>query len=238
MNPADIINAMADRYSSCDSYTDSGWVDFIASDEAEQRSRFTTHFIRPNKFAFEWQECGPNGAKVEHYTKLISDGVKVYMQAPQEQMEEKLGLSIALAGATGSSVGAAYIVPPLLIDSVRTAGKNLLDLVELRLLEDAIDDCFVLEGTLIESRDHIAWISKHDFSLMRLFKNMSWTEESPVTSVRYARNQAQIRKLREEGIVPHIELTQETRLFYAVYNYAEVSFEQVVDERFFQTPVR
>src|SRR5579862_3937104 len=130
-----VLQQMAEVYSSCRSYRDTGTVTDQFGANANgfggpaftKTTKFNTLFVRPNQFRFEFTTTSETPAlkgfpKMPAFTGFDNHFVtwqnkgRVYMWwtvQPEVQTEESLDMSIA--GATGISDSSAHNVPRLLI---------------------------------------------------------------------------------------------------------------------------
>jgi len=165
---------MVKAYASCKSYRDTGMVKtlFILPDGNRITEKpFTTAFVRPSRFRFEYKERREN----QEYRYLIwanGKDVRTWWDIiPGVKRLDSLGL--ALAGATGVSGGSARRIPGLLISEPIGAGWDIRNLRNLKRLEDAKAeeaDCFRIQGeTGIDGQGPVTlWIDKARFLLRRL----------------------------------------------------------------------
>ena len=145
-----ILDRMVKVYTSCQSYRDSGMVKtlFILSDGNRAVEKpFTTAFVRPGRFRFEYKEKRGN----QEYRYLVwanGKDVRTWWDiTPGIKRPDSLGL--ALAGATGVSGGSARRIPALLISDPIGAGWDMRNLRNVKRLEDAKAenaDCFRIQG--------------------------------------------------------------------------------------------
>jgi|GEM_PF-1368687 len=231
MDPTDILQGVAERYSQCRSYVDSGLAEFDDMNQKRERIEFKTEFVRPDYIRFEWQDYGPRRGKSERFSMLWSNGEKHIMRLNNNKpsFADQPSLGMAVAGATGCSAGAAHIVPALLLDELRTDCKHLLLLTDLEVLpEEPLDglNCYVLKGSLLKAGDHVLWISKNDFCLRRVRSDRSSTaEESERQHKALTANIDLMTRLTERGIAPPKEMTHRDRSAVLEYFYTNVSFD-------------
>ncbi|MHB9138388.1 MAG: M56 family metallopeptidase, partial [Victivallaceae bacterium] len=176
-----IIAKMAETYAKCKTYQDSGTVKtlFIKADgDMTIEKPFSTVFIRPNQFRFEYKE------KVDSYIKekpgyivwRKGDEVLTWFVARPDITKVK-SLDSGLAGATGVSSGSAHTIPALLMSEI--SGKKLSGIKEVKMLENAVFDgssCYRIQGKFICSGDNgkvvkspmIIWIDKNTSLVRRI----------------------------------------------------------------------
>jgi outer membrane lipoprotein-sorting protein len=150
----EVLAAMAERYAGCVTYRDSGKaITRFISDSGRSRSSikpFTTAFIRPNRFRFEFRSR--HGDAEEDWDPYIvfADGREVLTWwGVRPGIERPESLRDALAAATGVSSRSSHTVPSLLLPGEFEGSRLLTDLVEVRSLDDGVVDgqaCFRLTG--------------------------------------------------------------------------------------------
>lgn len=234
MNATEILRRVAERYSQCLSYSDSGEVEFDDVDQKKERIKFTTEFVRPDYLHFQWQDYGPRRGKSQQFSTLWSGGDKTVVRwdANKVVLEEQENLRLAIAGATGCSAGAAHIVPSLLVNELRTDCKHLLQVKDVELLgkENFNElDCYVLKGSLFKKDDHILWISARDFSLRRITIDRSTTaEESKRDHEELIANVELMARFRDHGIAPPKDMEHTDHRFVTEYTYSTVFFDTTI----------
>jgi len=232
-DPTAILRRVNETYSQCRSYSDSGFAVLDDVQQNKERIEFRTLFVRPDYFCFEWQDYGPRRGKSERFSTVWSNGEKTIVRhdTGQIKIENMSSLNLAIAGATGCSAAAAYIVPALLLPQLR-GPKHLFMLSDLELIsQDTVgeDVCYILRGSLLKKADHILWISKNDFSLRRLTSDYSRTAEELERAMQeITKNVELMAKLAENGIVPPSEVKHEALRLVTEYFYSEVSFDEPI----------
>ena len=164
-----IVKKMAAQYAVAKSYQDIGIAQRIASDgstvlASEPAVYFKTYFDRPNRFRFEWE----NQVTSKSWSILWSDGADVYAKWAQRGPEKQANLDVGITGATALSLGAARLVPNLLMREV--SGFRLTQMQRVtRLRDEKVGDelCFVVRGHHPYGFQIDLWISKTDFMLRK-----------------------------------------------------------------------
>jgi hypothetical protein len=146
----EILNKVQQTYAECISYTDTGVVSCPDRNSESFEIQFTTAFMRPSAFRFEFSrndEAGKlkqvvwsDGEEVRTWSSDASGVVK-------EAYEESLGSTIAVAA--GASAGSIHRVPRLL--GVVEQGASLTSIRNAQRIEDAIldsNECFRVRGRL------------------------------------------------------------------------------------------
>jgi len=175
-----ILDRMPEVYANCTSYRDSGVVttDFIGAkrdlvdaiglgDDFTQRISFTTSFVRPGRFRFEYQEGNIMNRKRYIVWRDGQDVRTWWDVTPGVERQPNLGL--AIAGATGVSSGSAHTIPALLLPwEVR--GRRLTDLRKPKRIDDAKlrrVHCYRIRGEYGGDPMTI-WIDKSSFLVRRI----------------------------------------------------------------------
>jgi hypothetical protein len=145
MSPEQILAAMAEVYAECGSYRDRGQIvtRFVHdSDPFTTIKQFTTAFVRPGRFRFEYRE------EERRYIVWAGSGEVLTWWDLVRRLEQPESLGLALAGATGVSGGSARTVPALLL--ARELGEWRLSYLEevISLGDERLDDitCYRLQG--------------------------------------------------------------------------------------------
>jgi len=114
-----LIKRVKAMYSSCRSYADRGQLtSILPQDEGEplvSYQTFSTVFVRPDKFRFEFRDRFPEGQFGRHVVWRESNAVKTWRYQFHPKVKFAPDLSLALAGATGLSHGVAVTIPQLLL---------------------------------------------------------------------------------------------------------------------------
>jgi hypothetical protein len=174
-----ILARMAKSYADCSSYRDAGEVTtvfFGGMGKRTVKKPFTTAFVRPDRFRFEFQER----AGEDEWRRMI-----VWQQGGDVQswwdlrpgVEHPVSLDLSLAGATGISSGAAHNIPRLLLPD-RIQGRPLIDLEEPKRIADAKfdgSDCFRVEGKS-QGDPETLWIDKARFLIRRIDRSVQFPD--------------------------------------------------------------
>jgi outer membrane lipoprotein-sorting protein len=167
---------MIQQYAQANSYQDEGVVETATHEETSGRIEkmpFKTYFKRPKLFRFEWIDYFPwkDGRKKVVWSN--ENDTFTYWEPDTYEKEEEL--SLAIAGATGISRGAAHKVPTLLLND----DPLLASLKQLKLLgEETFEGelCYRISGKSSASDEYELWIAKKDF-LLRKLKNRTDFED-------------------------------------------------------------
>jgi outer membrane lipoprotein-sorting protein len=171
LSPQEILDKMVSVYASCSSYADQGKVKttfFEASGPRTTNKPFSTAFVRPSRFRFEFEEEGFD--RVSHYTVWRDEtAIKSWWTIrPETRTFETL--SPALAGATGVSGGSAIYVPSMLMgdlqDTHRIQSMTQLNLEGKEKLGERT--AYRIEGRDWRNNLLTIWIDKESFLLLKI----------------------------------------------------------------------
>jgi outer membrane lipoprotein-sorting protein len=171
---AQIVAKIVTVYHSMSSYRDTGTVvDYLRSQQRpglEVTVRFETLFKRPNKLRFNWTVESSRIPGYEQRAMIWSDGTNTWTSYSFRgyKRERKATLDLAVAGATGASLGAAHRIPRLLTDQI--TGFRLDELGDLRIRgyepTDGIE-CVVLVGFRADT-ELTVWVGRQDHLIRRI----------------------------------------------------------------------
>jgi hypothetical protein len=180
MTATQILTRMAEAYATCFSYSDTGVVStrFIKTNGTRIVEKpFTTAFIRPDRFRFEYQENGDRHFAWREGTTVRVEWLKPGMTKILETMPhyQQLmypeSLAMALAGMTGVSGSSAHTIPTLLLPD-EIGGRRLTDMTEVCRREDALlegegEECYLVAGSY-SGHPTVVWIEKATFCVRRI----------------------------------------------------------------------
>ena len=182
----DVLDRMAKTYAECKSYRDTGMVETKARRVVffGQPTTFSTVFVRPKRFRFEYtqNQMAPPGVESQLHEILWCNGneVRLWSSAlPGIKKEESLGM--AVDWATGLSSGSAHTIPSLLLPK-EIGGRRLTDITEAKRIEDAhIGNvaCIRISGKYGDSAMTL-WLDQKQF-LVRRIDSQSKIEERTTT---------------------------------------------------------
>ena len=115
---SEIIDRMAETYSKCKTYRDTGTVTTVYKSDRgtdTEVKNFATAMVRPDQFRFEYTEKGTPNSRYVIYQK--DTHVQTWWDVTQES-EHPDSLGMALAGATGVSGSSAHTIPALLLPKI------------------------------------------------------------------------------------------------------------------------
>jgi len=165
-----ILDRMAKVYANCTSYRDSGTVNTLFIGPRGNRTvekPFTTAFLRPDRFRFEYKEKRSMGREPQYIVWRQGSDVRVFTDL-RPGNDKAVSLELAVAGAAGVSSGSAHKIPSLLLPEL--GGRRLTDLTEAHRTDDAKTgeaDCFRIEGKYADSPVTL-WIDKASFLVRRV----------------------------------------------------------------------
>jgi len=166
-----LLDRMSKAYANCKTYRDSGVVKtvfFQANGKRTVNKPFTTAFVRPDRFRFEYKER--KGDDEENRYLIWSNGQEI-----QTWWDVKPGvgkaasLNMALAAAAGVSGGSAHTIPALLMPNAVVGGR-LTGMTDAKRIGDAkLDDvnCFRIEGKSANNPQTL-WLDTNTFLVRRI----------------------------------------------------------------------
>ena len=167
----DVMDKMAAAYAACSSYRDTGVVTttFFSGEEHIQRLLFSTRFVRPDRFCFEYREQGRAGGWIQHALWLDGETVRSWWSS-REAMQVHPSLQLAIAAFTGVSSSSSYNVPALLMPELRggVGVPRRYQLIEVAAAAAA--GCLVVEETRNGMNYHRLhhWIDQRSWMLRRV----------------------------------------------------------------------
>lgn len=164
-----ILDNVFKVYSRLKSYQDEGIL-IETRDESTggtiEKMPFKTSFRRPNMFRFEWTDYTITKLGRTHI--VWSNGKEVFTYWEPDRYEKEESLSLAVAGATGVTSGAARTVALLLLPE-ELGGATWKDLKEVSLAgEEVVDgvNCYRIKAKFGDDPLEL-WIGKNDFLLRK-----------------------------------------------------------------------
>jgi outer membrane lipoprotein-sorting protein len=209
MTPANVFEKVARAYAEFSSYRDSGTVKsvmILSGGTTIKESSFTTVFVRPDRLRFEYSDRRFGDKPAPYIIWFNGSDVRTWwFIKPGIQKPESLRM--AIAAATGVTLGSAARVPGLLLPQRFLAGGLLM------LQADRIDDdvdrglaCFRISGTNLPANTSLKldrfeatildssitiWVDKKTFLVRRVesattfdrFRNQETTTYTPEINV-------------------------------------------------------
>jgi outer membrane lipoprotein-sorting protein len=176
LTAARIIEQMAKVYRTCASYADTG-----AYRDGNGSGTFTTAFVRPDRFRFEYESTF-FAIFPERYLVWRDGGQAMYRSKGLLTNDgERMSLGDAVASATGVTYGTAHVIPALLLPE-EVGGLTLGELSGLRRLPDAMLDgsrCYQITGEWANETTTV-WIDQRTFLVRRIAGRDTVTSYQPV----------------------------------------------------------
>ena len=184
----EIISRMNSVYANSHSYQDSGMVKdvFLKTNETRIAEKpFTTAFIRPDRFRYEFRETPP-GRKERRFV-IHQDGktLRVHWDLPRDANAPTLDRAIAMA--TGISSESAITVPGMLLPKEITWRRAIRFSKPTRIQDERVGnrDCFRIHD---QFRYNVVtyWIDKENFLLRKIFKEATFDDFRVESTTTYA----------------------------------------------------
>lgn len=157
LSAADILRRMSETYLNCKTYQDTGKVVTVFDRGENERVAirpFSTAFVRPDRFRFEFHRKTARSTDEWHRYIVWALGKEVRSWWDLgERLDRRASLGLGLAGATGVSGGSAHTVPSFLLPDL-VSGRRFSDVVNLERLADGVFEgisCFRLTGEVVRT---------------------------------------------------------------------------------------
>lgn len=177
----EVLDKMIAAYASCKTYSDTGKVRRVFyPDSPTVTTRFSTAFVRPSQFRFEFFEEEFGGS--QNFV-VWQDGATVkswWSLRPKVELYEQL--SLAVASAAGISNGTAVNVPSMLMNLGDS--QRIQRLSRLSMLEDKVDGrpAYKIAGVDWRGNPMTIWIDKKDFLLLKIWQKVRSVETEETTT--------------------------------------------------------
>jgi hypothetical protein len=191
LSPQKILDKMVSVYASCISYEDRGKVKttFFGALDATKSKRFSTVFVRPSRFRFEFGEDRLDGSTM-HYIVWRDESVIKSWWTIQPETRTFETLAIALGAVAGVSGGSAINVPSMLMGDLQDLHR-IQTLTQLSVKgEEKVGDktAYRIEGRDWRNNFLTIWIDRERFLLLKIHeKRKLKTVESEITTTYQAR---------------------------------------------------
>jgi outer membrane lipoprotein-sorting protein len=187
LTATEIIQRMQETYATSRSYSDSGVVKtvFIHPDRKRTVEKpFTTAFIRPDQFRFEYREKKPIFG--ERRFIIFRNGKDFQTYSDLELPMQFESLDRAVAAATGISGGSAIRVPAMLLPSEIKWRRAIRFNNPKRIDDDRIAkiDCFRIHDFILGGPT-ILWIDKEKFLLRKVYREQEFDDFRAQTTTIY-----------------------------------------------------
>lgn len=176
----DVLSRMSKVYADCKSYRDSGTVRTQVLPGRTLEKKFTTAFVRPNRFRFEFKVASTDRNESRYLVWQREGDVRKWWDV-KPGIESAKSLDLALAEATGVSGGSAHTIPALLLPN-DVGGRTLMEMTEVQRIADATlerMECFRIKGRLGDNLMTV-WIDKAKFLVRRVDEDGQTTTYFPV----------------------------------------------------------
>jgi len=178
---------MAKAYTDCKSYRDLGVVKTVFVRETGNRTDekpFTTAFVRPDRFRFEYKAKIGN-QQIRHI--IWSNGTKIQTWWDAKPgIKKPKSLQLAVAEATGVSGGSAARIPAMLMPG-KTKGWGGVHISDAKRIEDGKlerIECFRLEGKYGDNPITL-WIDKKSYLVRRIDEQAKFDNFRTETTTTY-----------------------------------------------------
>jgi hypothetical protein len=187
-NPAEqIVADMLATYANCVSYSDEGEVVTVFHNEHGDRTvskPFTTAFVRPDKFRFEYRERRRDDWNRYIIWRSASDVRTFWSIRPDMGRND---LRLAIAGATGVSSGSAIMIPSLLMPGEVSAGqlKSLSNLTLLDVEEVDGSPASKIQGEAAAGNILVLWIDQQSNLVVKIYQQAHFATFNTETTITY-----------------------------------------------------
>lgn len=185
-----ILDKMAHVYASCQTYMDKGVVTtvFFRNDRKRTAKKpFTTAFVRPDRFRFEFKARRGEEEWDRYIVWRDGKSVQTWWDV-QPGIGKGASLSMALGAALGVSSGSAGTIPSLLMPDKGISGKLLTSMTDLELLaEEDVDGvpCVKVQGKDFRGETITLWIEKEMHLLRKIFEHKTFPDFRTETTTTY-----------------------------------------------------
>ncbi len=162
-------------YANCKSYKDNGLMRSTFTDKDRGRKHienmvFSTVYIRPEKFRFEFAVMKKNKPERQYIIWKKNQTVKSYWEVNRRERTHKL-LSSALYIACGVSHSLSLHISNLLIPEVNK-GRLLTRIDDPLLITEKKDEsgitCYVIDGNMEINDRTLVWVQKETFLISKI----------------------------------------------------------------------
>ena len=184
----EVIDRVAKVYATCATYRDTGCVrhDYLIDGKASVSERaFSTAFVRPDRFRFEFTSKSVAGQPDARYIIWRQDKAVQTWWDLQPGVDKPADLKHAVATCQGVSGRASHTVPALLLP--KEMHESLTALTALKRLDDAKLDrreCFRLDGVYGTTPSSF-WIDKKSLALLQIQQRHTFGNDSVVSTTAY-----------------------------------------------------
>ncbi len=224
-----ILTQLYRKYGECQSYSDFGvmW----EPGRSGRRIEFMTHFIRPDKFRFEWKTTDRDERKYAIWCN--SAGAYECYHFNDYKTEHVNSLLLAVAGATGISKGTAHRIHSLLLPAKRNRNFSLRTGRQLSLgrgasvMNEYCAHLQIVDDSEIE-KDEL-WIGRQSFKLRKIRKFWIIT----VKDMREHRQSLQNKSPEIYNRFKNEPIPDKDRIVVTECRYSSVEFDKELDDKIF-----
>ena len=185
----EILSRMKKVYANARTYQDKGLVKVVIRFPEKThtvKKPFTTAFIRPDRFRYEYKEIKSLVTTSKFVAYLNGQDLNVYWDLDEGASQiETIG--DALAAAAGISAGSARTVPTMLLpNKSRFRNAILFFSSPKRAVDEVIDgvNCYQIEDPG-DYRDLTVWVDKEEFLLRKMYVEMDLKDSRAETTTTY-----------------------------------------------------
>lgn len=186
--PDVILARVLEVYANCRSYRDEGVVTttFFGPAVRTERKPFSTRFVRPNGFRFEFRRRRGEDHWDQYAIWLENNRARAWWNL-QPDREDPESLARAIAGATGVSGCSAYRAPHLLMPELGEDGKRRKPLPEpvtlIDVPEAAAQNCVVIVCPRRFGSEEQIWVDPASWLIRRVVEPRHVLEPPPVDTL-------------------------------------------------------
>jgi outer membrane lipoprotein-sorting protein len=178
LSAREIIDKMVSVYGSCHSYSDKGESKDVMLDSGRVTLRpFSTAFVRPSQFRFEFEEKSQFYENSQFYSDYVvwQNGATVknwWSGKPEVRSFETLAL--ALAAAAGVSRLSSILVPSMIFGDLGDSRliQNLAEPVLVSSEKVGERSAYKIKGADWQGNEMTIWVDKEKFLLLKTFRIM------------------------------------------------------------------
>ena len=191
-----ILERVAQVCAQCKTYRDTGCVTtvFVRGDGSRtDKKPFSTAFVRPDRYRFEFTSQMPGmGKRYRYIVHMDANGVRTWWDV-RPGVKKGSSLMMAVAAATGVSGCSALTVPRLLMPGQITGGSLAYLDEPSRLQDGKLDgiECLRIKGEAVRGSPMTVWLDKTTLLVRRIdtshqfptFRTETTTTYSPAIDV-------------------------------------------------------
>ena len=184
-----IVERMASAYASCHSYVDEGEVRTVFLEQSGRRTQvkpFSTAFVRPSDFRFEYKSRRGENEWDTYVIWRGAETVKIRWSI-RPDVESPKDLFFALGGAAGVSGLASVTVPALLMPEL-ARGSRIKSLSELRFTgEEEVNGgkAYRVEGLDPLKNAVTIWVDEGSMLLVKVYEKRKFEKFETETTTTY-----------------------------------------------------